>query len=193
MHRVLAMHPCPQGKHRQNRKRHQPDSLVAERRPRQNSENNIRCQRQPESIHANPWCTGEDSNLRTSLGGADLQSAGFNHSPTCAETRSLFQGSRKTRPSLAGLRHAQKCCRGSYRKQENRRRTKTTSRANTTLGNASLWSAVGKNRYAAAPRTISTKQRPVKPLSQCWSWRRDLNPRPSDYKSDALPTELRQQ
>jgi hypothetical protein len=26
----------------------------------------------------------------------------------------------------------------------------------------------------------------------CWSWRRGLNPRPSDYKSDALPTELRQ-
>ena len=25
-----------------------------------------------------------------------------------------------------------------------------------------------------------------------WSWRRDLNPRPSDYKSDALPTVLRQ-
>jgi hypothetical protein len=25
-----------------------------------------------------------------------------------------------------------------------------------------------------------------------WSWRRDLNPRPSDYKSDALPAELRQ-
>ena len=31
-----------------------------------------------------------------------------------------------------------------------------------------------------------------KPI-KCWSWRRDLNPRPSDYKSDALPTELRQQ
>ena len=28
--------------------------------------------------------------------------------------------------------------------------------------------------------------------SQSWSWRRDLNPRPSDYKSDALPAELRQ-
>ena len=26
-----------------------------------------------------------------------------------------------------------------------------------------------------------------------WSWRRDSNPRPSDYKSDALPAELRQQ
>ena len=25
-----------------------------------------------------------------------------------------------------------------------------------------------------------------------WSWRRDSNPRPSDYKSDALPAELRQ-
>src|SRR5580692_8067243 len=31
------------------------------------------------------WCTGKDSNLRTSLGGTDLQSVGFNHSPTCAK------------------------------------------------------------------------------------------------------------
>ncbi len=30
------------------------------------------------------------------------------------------------------------------------------------------------------------------PASLKWSWRRDLNPRPSDYKSDALPAELRQ-
>ena len=30
------------------------------------------------------------------------------------------------------------------------------------------------------------------PNNQTWSWRRDLNPRPSDYKSDALPAELRQ-
>ena len=29
-------------------------------------------------------------------------------------------------------------------------------------------------------------------ISFFWSWRRDLNPRPSDYKSDALPAELRQ-
>src|ERR1700719_4597052 len=36
-------------------------------------------------IEANHWCTGEDSNLRTSLGGTDLQSVGFNHSPTCAK------------------------------------------------------------------------------------------------------------
>ncbi len=29
-------------------------------------------------------------------------------------------------------------------------------------------------------------------LNLWWSWRRELNPRPSDYKSDALPAELRQ-
>ena len=34
---------------------------------------------------------------------------------------------------------------------------------------------------------------PARKPPQPWSWRRDSNPRPSDYKSDALPTELRQQ
>ncbi len=29
-------------------------------------------------------------------------------------------------------------------------------------------------------------------LDQKWSWREELNPRPADYKSAALPTELRQ-
>jgi hypothetical protein len=51
----------------------------------------------------------------------------------------------------------------------------------------------------------SASEKPVAPLFEFllpagnsspnfayWSWRRDLNPRPSDYKSDALPTELRQ-
>jgi hypothetical protein len=33
---------------------------------------------------------------------------------------------------------------------------------------------------------------PEKSRFTIWSWRRDLNPRPSDYKSDALPAELRQ-
>ena len=34
--------------------------------------------------------------------------------------------------------------------------------------------------------------RPHSAASIWWSWRRELNPRPSDYKSDALPAELRQ-
>jgi hypothetical protein len=30
------------------------------------------------------------------------------------------------------------------------------------------------------------------PFDKCWSWRWDLNPQPADYKSAALPIELRQ-
>ena len=51
-------------------------------------------------------------------------------------------------------------------------------------------------RKALACRVYSpvplTTRPPLHALSNgCWSRRRDLNPRPSDYKSDALPTELR--
>ena len=34
--------------------------------------------------------------------------------------------------------------------------------------------------------------KPLKDKGLRESWRRDLNPRPADYKSAALPTELRQ-
>jgi hypothetical protein len=52
--------------------------------------------------------------------------------------------------------------------------------------------AAPANRSAACRKFFSLL------LSSCtelvlWSWRRESNPRPSDYKSDALPTELRQQ
>ncbi len=40
-------------------------------------------------LNSSTWCTGKDSNLRTSLGGTDLQSVGFNHSPTCANFRAM--------------------------------------------------------------------------------------------------------
>ena len=42
---------------------------------------------------------------------------------------------------------------------------------------------------SASPRKTSSCFRNL----LIWSWRRESNPRPSDYKSDALPTELRQQ
>ena len=45
-----------------------------------------------------------------------------------------------------------------------------------------LTSAEPQNLFAARCPSLVSK----------WSWRRDLNPRPSDYKSDALPAELRQ-
>ena len=38
---------------------------------------------------------------------------------------------------------------------------------------------------------LTLRSRPLN--ASTWSWRRDSNPRPSDYKSDALPAELRQQ
>ena len=37
-----------------------------------------------------------------------------------------------------------------------------------------------------------TGAKPKIPILKKFSWRRELNPRPSDYKSDALPAELRQ-
>ena len=44
----------------------------------------------------------------------------------------------------------------------------------------------------AVSETASSLRVPEKSRFAIWSWRRDLNPRPSDYKSDALPAELRQ-
>ena len=48
---------------------------------------------------------------------------------------------------------------------------------------------VARNPSATLPKILSLKTRLP---SGRLSWRRELNPRPSDYKSDALPTELRQ-
>ena|SRR5580692_11671127 len=139
------------------------------------------------------WCTGKDSNLRTSQGGTDLQSVGFNHSPTCANLRVFPATNRNSRNQPRPLRYARRMMRRQAMTQKkNRVRAKILSHANTTLGKIPYGVLLGKICYAAAPRKM-----PCIPESKCsikcWSWRRDLNPRPSDYKSDALPTELRQQ
>jgi hypothetical protein len=53
-----------------------------------------------------------------------------------------------------------------------------------------------KTTYVCAVPAVSETRpalrAPENPVLLVWSWRRDLNPRPSDYKSDALPAELRQ-
>src|ERR1700693_6239622 len=69
----------------------------------------LNCHHRPSTLPGpkSYWCTGKDSNLRTSLGGADLQSAGFNHSPTCAKTPSLQSfpiSLRQASPGLASAR-----------------------------------------------------------------------------------------
>ena len=104
------------------------------------------------------WWTGEDSNLRSPQGAADLQSAGFSHSPTRpARTPGL-----ETLVPTGELRNAE------------RARVRRHQPVHFSM------------RGIHQSQTQNFRSFKV-------SWRRDLNPRPSDYKSDALPTELRQQ
>src|SRR5271157_901100 len=79
-----ARRQAANGKHRQNCQRRQLELLVSDRRCRQNRQHRVRAQGHPQPIHRKLWCTGEDSNLRSSQGAADLQSAAINHSATCA-------------------------------------------------------------------------------------------------------------
>src|SRR6266850_5244843 len=98
-----------------------------------------------ESVHPNEWCTGEDSNLRTSQGGADLQSAGFNHSPTRAETPTAS-------PSLCAQSRAY---RGRREKiEELNARGNALARKHLTWKNF-LMECRWKICYAAAPPCVS--------------------------------------
>jgi hypothetical protein len=47
-------------------------------------------------------------------------------------------------------------------------------------------------RHQPVVFALKDSLRSIPPRVRWWSWRRELNPRPSDYKSDALPAELRQ-
>src|SRR6266436_4603413 len=105
------------------------------------------------------WWTGEDSNLRSPQGAADLQSAGFSHSPT--RPRKI--------PATTSTAPVQK----NYAASENTKRTR-----------------VKRHQPVYFDFQDSLRLTPLQIF--WWSWRRELNPRPSDYKSDALPAELRQ-
>jgi hypothetical protein len=112
---------------------------------------------------ASDWWTGKDSNLRSPQGAADLQSAGFSHSPTRpAKTKRTL--------NTCPLKLLQANPRSAKQKHKKDSCQKTPAR---------LFFLQG-----FAP--------PHSPAESWWSWRRELNPRPSDYKSDALPAELRQ-
>jgi hypothetical protein len=145
---LFAVQPRLHCKQAEGRKRHQPNPLVRNRGVCQRSQNHVghECYSQP--IHwslvirsgarplAQLWCTGKDSNLRTPLGGADLQSAGFNHSPTCAETAKLplRPGSVPFPTALYGIcAHTEKTLQASQQNRKTRMarahsRTKTTTR-----------------------------------------------------------------
>ena len=127
------------------------------------------------------WWTGEDSNPRSSQGAAGLQPAAIDRSATCPK---FFL----TTPELGAFLSAAGSCR---------------IRNQTLPGNPLLMSLLlppsgcNKNYKPLCPVLHSFHRSGPAPAlpkkqSQLWSWRRDSNPRPSDYKSDALPAELRQ-
>src|SRR4029077_7503999 len=103
----------------------------------------------PPASHLKSWCTGKDSNLRTSLGGTDLQSVGFNHSPTCAKT-----------PCACARRNDATAGHSPIEKQS--ARESPLARKHHTWKN-SLWSAVGKNllRRRAVQNVLSFETDPA--------------------------------
>ena len=120
--------------------------------------------------------SGAQGRIRTSVTRrvADLQSAAINHSATCAHP---------AKPS------EQTTLISTHQAPSNDPMPRIER----------VTSTLKKSREACMTRTASSTTKSVflplqtsRAASGNWSWRRDLNPRPSDYKSDALPAELRQ-
>jgi hypothetical protein len=139
------------------------------------------------------WCTGKDSNLRTSLGGTDLQSVGFNHSPTCAHCRVmqplcfiqqaiLIRACKALGNPQTARQHTSTllffCLREPKLKLSLCQSGKTNLRIAakiTTRRNNSEWSALEKP--VAPPSTEPDCLPEIRFLRFVfWSWRRDLNP-----------------
>jgi hypothetical protein len=107
----------------------------------------------------------EPSYLR---GGADLQSAGFNHSPTCAELQN--SSAVPVYPAFLADTHATEDGADGLFKTKKKKRANIPSHANTTLGKF-LMECRWKNSVQPCRRAAYSAFR-----NQCWSWRRDLNP-----------------
>ena len=190
-HPALHARPCDattgtNRKHGQHRQRSQLESLIVEGGPRQNRQYCVRAQRHPKPIHRETWCTGEDSNLRSSQGAADLQSAAINHSATCARSAELCARNRHS--LLSKNPRAREPSAPSPAKLRNSRATMLARVLHWEA--AAGFSSLGELRVSFGLLLLRLAARRLR--SRFWSWRRDLNPRPSDYKSDALPAELRQ-
>jgi hypothetical protein len=70
-HHLFAMHPGLGREQRQDGQRRQANSEIFQCAPRECAESGERRQRDEQPVHSNPftpngWCTGKDSNLRTS-------------------------------------------------------------------------------------------------------------------------------
>ena len=138
------------------------------------------------SRHLKSWCTGEDSNLRSSkerqiysLLPLTARPPVPNHSSDEIPPAST-QFSPHLNPSSAHAASAHPAPSGNLRHFG----------ACTSVGSPRRTGPALKTSRAG-PKLACRFQLRFS-ASFKWSWRRDLNPRPSDYKSDALPAELRQ-
>ena len=126
------------------------------------------------------WCTGEDSNLRSSKERQIYSLLPLTTRPPVPSSpadRKLCR-SLTLFPPRRGLFSASTPARRTLRKIGALRLSGSTAEDRTGAENPLH---TGKTDCAGDPYRLPK-----------WSWRRDLNPRPSDYKSDALPAELRQ-
>ena len=78
-----VMQPRLQGKHPQNQQCAHPQTIIRHCRNNQRRDDRKKHESGGKANQNQTWWTGEDSNLRSSQGAADLQSAAINHSATC--------------------------------------------------------------------------------------------------------------
>ena len=129
------------------------------------------------------WCTGEDSNLRSSKERQIYSLLPLTARPPVPNPYPCVKPAAED-PS-------QTC---AYPQKTGFRAYCPTRRTSGLSEHAPQWDRRGgqTRRYkTAAPAKTAAASGPGSYFLK-WSWRRDLNPRPSDYKSDALPAELRQ-
>ncbi len=88
---MLAAHPRLQRVHSQNRQRYESNALIGNRQPSQNSQGNVRSQRDIQTIHTSLWCTGKDSNLRTSKEGQIYSLLALTTHPPVRKTEFRFR------------------------------------------------------------------------------------------------------
>ena len=137
------------------------------------------------SFSLKSWCTGEDSNLRSS------------------KERQIYSllplTARPPVPNLHSLHPATKICSGTPQLPlpiETQLRAYCPARNSPACRSMHLSGITAEDRSSALTTPDAGPNLAAVSAPEChfyeWSWRRDLNPRPSDYKSDALPAELRQ-
>jgi hypothetical protein len=176
MHYFITPHPAFEGEQSKNHQSSSSKLCIADRRPRQDSKNDVCNESCCQAIHIDHWCTGKDSNLRTSLGGTDLQSVGFNHSPTCA--KSLGRCGRcapadyylQAHGSLARPTDQRSNLSLQFRKTGKPRLAQETAKI-TARRKSTEWSALEK---PVAPLTESAVRRKIRCVSSLANYTRDF-------------------